>query len=135
MLVNGGGSVALLARSIRRERTPQPKLRQDSNLSDGQKLSEAIGPPQRAPQQLWRASAILCPSGDVIPSPAGSTATPRASLRQARGGHSAMRGSPLWTPWDDLSPPRHEALGNIPVRDNMSVRFRMSFDRGILRSP
>jgi hypothetical protein len=39
------------------------------------------------------------PSGDVIPSSPGSTATPRASLRQARGGHSAMRGSPLWTPW------------------------------------
>src|SRR6516225_8049001 len=32
----------------------------------------------------------------------GPQVTPRASLRQTRGGHSTMRGSPLWTPWTTL---------------------------------
>ena len=31
--------------------------------------------------------------------PRGPTGTPRASLRQTRGAHSATRGSSLWTPW------------------------------------
>src|SRR5208337_4679592 len=34
--------------------------------------------------------------------PRGSTDTPRASLRLTRGGRSAMRGAPLWTPWMNL---------------------------------
>jgi hypothetical protein len=51
-------------------------------------------------------------SADVVPRPRtptpagrprGSTATPRPSLRQAREGHGAMRGSALWTPWTTAS--------------------------------
>src|SRR5713101_7922745 len=35
----------------------------------------------------------------TVARPRRPTGTPRASLRRTRGGHSAMRGSPLWTPW------------------------------------
>jgi hypothetical protein len=42
------------------------------------------------------------PSSSFPVHPRGPTGTPRASLRLTRGGHSATRGAPLWTPWMNL---------------------------------
>ena len=65
-------------------------------------------------------------------SPTGVHRYPPRIARQTRGGRSAMRGSPLWTPWTTRSVSGRMAInprGQFLL--SPGGQFRMSFDTGL----
>jgi len=75
----------------------------------------------RAAARLWTGLSRAFPPR-TAGCPQGPQVTPRA-CSQIRGGRSAMRGSPPWTPWTTRS-----ASAASPSRISQGGQFQMSFD-------